>query len=159
MNFGSFLKEILKIISFMGIQYAFGKKGSFPYGILLKFSLLKISIIVVICDMIQTIFLLNLIELSFDKIGFLKKIIEKFKHSEESENKNRFRERFKKLGAFGLFFIAALPYAGGAISGTIFAFSIGMKKKKAFIIITLGCILGAIIFYLGFSGLLTIFKY
>jgi uncharacterized membrane protein len=158
MNFNTIIKESLKIISFMGVQYAFGKKGSYPYGILLKFSLLKISIIVVICDMLQTLFLLHLIEVSFDKIKFLKKMVNKIKHSEESEDRSKFRDKFKKWGAWGLFFVAALPYAGGAISGSILAFSMGMGKKKAFIIITLGCILGALIFYLSFAGILTLFK-
>ncbi len=158
MNFNTILKESMKIISFMGVQYAFGKKGSYPYGLLLKFSLLKISVIVVICDMLQTLFLLHLIEVSFDKINFLKKIMDKMTHSEESENRNKFRDKFKKWGDWGLFFVAALPYAGGAISGSILAFSMGIEKKKAFIIITLGCILGALIFYLSFTGILTIFK-
>jgi uncharacterized membrane protein len=108
--------------------------------------------------MIQTAFLLNAIELSFDKINFLKKITYKLKNPEKAENKNKLRTIFKKWGDLGLFFVAALPYAGGAISGSILAFSMGISKTKAFIIITLGCILGAFIFYLGFTGILTIFN-
>jgi len=155
MSFKGIIALALKILSFIGVQYLFGKKGSYPYGLLLKFNLVEITILVIICDIIQTLFLLYLLDLSFNNIKFIKKFKEKLRSSEEKK-KSKFREKLMKWGDWGLFFIAALPYAGGAISGSIVAFSIGMKKRKAFLIITAGCILGALIFYLSFSGILMI---
>ncbi len=157
MNFEKVLATALKILSFVGVQYLFGKKGSYPYGLLLKFNLIEITVLVIICDILQTLFLLYLLDLSFNNIKFLKNIKEKLKASEEKK-KSKLREKLIKWGDWGLFFIAALPYAGGAISGSIVAFSIGMNKRKAFFIIVAGCILGALIFYLSFSGILMIVK-
>ena len=156
MNFSKILAVFLKILSFIGIQYLFGKKASYPYGLLLKFNLVEITALVIICDILQTLFILYLLELSFNNIGFLKKIKEKLKSSEEK--KSKFHKKLLKWGNLGLFFIAALPYAGGAISGSIVAYSLGMKKKKAFFIIIAGCLLGAAIFYLSFSGILMVVK-
>jgi len=156
MSFSKILAGFLKILSFIGVQYLFGKKGSYPYGLLLKFNLVEITILVIICDILQTLFLLYLLELSFNHIGFLKKIKEKLQTSEKKRSK--FHNKLLKWGDWGLFFIAALPYAGGAISGSIVAYSLGMKKKKAFLIIVAGCILGAGIFYLSFSGILMVVR-
>ena len=58
--------SIWEIISFFAIQYALGRRGSFPYGLLVKLTLLEISVLVVISDMIQTFLLLNF-------AGFLRK--------------------------------------------------------------------------------------
>jgi hypothetical protein len=58
------LDGLWKMVVFIGIQYALGRRGSYPYGLLVHFSLVKITIIVVISDVIQTIALLNLFEYS-----------------------------------------------------------------------------------------------
>jgi uncharacterized membrane protein len=63
----------------------------------------------------------------------------------------------EKYGSTGLIFIAALPYGGGALTGSIVAVSIKMDKKKAFVLITIGCIIGSMLYYLGFAGILTLF--
>jgi len=153
MNFNVFYQNALKLISFVGMQYAFGKKASFPYGLVLKFSLEKIAIIVIFSDIMQTFFLLALLDISFKKIPCLRKLREKFKKKEKRTEKSRI-SKFKRWGSFGLFFVAALPYAGGALTGSILSYSMGIKKKKAFFIIVGGCTLGAAIFYLSFSGIL-----
>jgi hypothetical protein len=52
--------------------------------------------------------------------------------------------------------IAALPYGGGSLTGSIFAISLKLPKKKAFVLIIVGCIIGSMIFYLVFAGIISL---
>ena len=147
--------EIGKILSFIGVQYTLGRRGSYPYGLLIHFSLIKITAIVVVSDMIQTVFLLH----SLDAVILcLKKIRTRLRRRpEESIPREKPRwERLRKHGALGVFLVAALPYAGGALSGSILATSLKMRRRKAFLVIIAGCILGSILFHLGFTGILAL---
>jgi hypothetical protein len=54
------LDELWKIVLFIGVQYTLGRRGSYPYGLLVNFDLVKITLIVILSDMIQTAVLLNL---------------------------------------------------------------------------------------------------
>jgi len=153
------LDELWKIILFIGIQYTLGRRGSYPYGLLVDFNLVKITFIVIISDMIQTLILLNLFEYSFEKIPFLKK----FKNwletrKKKSESKKTFWVRLKKWEGLGIIAVAALPYGGGALSGSILAVSLKMNKKKAYFLIITGCVIGSILFYLGFAGIISLLK-
>ncbi|MFQ6081956.1 MAG: small multi-drug export protein [Candidatus Aminicenantia bacterium] len=155
MSLDKFAKETGKLIVFFGIQYALGRRGSFPYGLLVKYNLLKISVLVVISDMFQTLFLLYFFEYFIKRLKWVKKLKERLKKKEPGSQKNRL-EKFKKIGGVGVLLISALPYAGGALSGSILATSMRMEKKKAFGIITMGCVIGTCIYYLGFTGIIEI---
>ncbi len=100
----SFIDELWKMVVFIGIQYTLGRRGSYPYGLLVHFSLVKIT-------------------------------------------------KWKEVAVV---IIAALPYGGGALSGCIIAYSMKMKKRKAFFLIILGCIIGSTLFYLGFYGIIEV---
>ncbi len=157
----AYLNELWKMVVFIGIQYTLGRRGSYPYGLLVHFSLVKITIIVVISDVIQTIALLYLFEYSFDKIPILKKLKhcltkKKKKKYPNGKSKKSFWEKITKWREVGVVIIAALPYGGGALSGSILAYSMKMKKKKAFFFIILGCIIGSTLYYLGFYGIIEI---
>jgi uncharacterized membrane protein len=151
------LKGFTEILSFIGVQYLFGKRGSFPFGLILKFGLIKISFLVILSDMILSIFLLNLLPHSIKKIKNLR-LVKRFLWREKNKSENLFRKYLKKFGKSGLLIISALPYGGGALTGTIVATSIKMDKFKAFILITIGCIIGTTIFYMIFSGIFIILK-
>lgn len=151
----SIIQEIGKILSFIGVQYTLGRRGSYPYGLLIHFSLFKITAIVVLSDMIQTVFLLR----SLDAVlGWLKRFRARLRKSPANpvKSEKRFWERFRRYGALGIFLVAALPYAGGALSGSILAVSLKTDRRRAFFIITAGCILGSVIFHLGFTGILAL---
>ena len=158
MTLAKILDEIWKIIVFIGIQYSLGRRGSYPYGLLVKFSLIKITIIVVISDMIQTVLLLNLLDFFTQKISWLRKWRNRAEEKEKARSQTSFRAKLKKYGNLGLIIVAALPYGGGALSGSILAFSMKLDKKRAFLFITIGCIIGSILFYLGFAGIISLVK-
>ena len=153
-----FLEQLWKIVVFIGIQYALGRRGSYPYGLLVKFSLVKISLIVIISDIIQTLILLHVFELSFEKIGWLNRWKSRLDRGKNKETKRSLWIKIKKYGAPGLILVAALPYGGGALTGSILAFSLKIEKKRAFLFIIIGCIIGTILFHLGFLGLVAMFR-
>jgi len=174
------LKSIWLLLGFIGIQYSLGRRGSYPYGLLLGFSLFKITAIVVVSDMIQTALLLNLLVYTRQRYRCLKQRWQN-KHRYKLNNvstttstadpacfenpqppikpnkKKKLTQLLEKYGSAGLIFIAALPYGGGALTGSIVAVSIKMAKPKAFVLITIGCIIGSFLYYLGFLGIMSIF--
>jgi len=155
----TYLNILWKMIVFIGIQYTLGRRGSYPYGLLVNFSLIKITILVVISDAIQTIALLNIFEYSFEKSPILNKLKNHLTKKRKKKNlngksKKSFWAKTTKWKEVSVVIIAALPYGGGALSGSIMAYSMKMKKKKAFLLIFLGCIIGSILFYLGFYGII-----
>ena len=149
--------SIWEIISFFAIQYALGRRGSFPYGLLVKLNLLEISVLVVISDMIQTFLLLNFAGFLRKHLNFLSTLKKKLRKKPKPKKSNKW-EKLKKIGPLGLLLVSALPYAGGALSGSIMAASLKMKKTKAFLIIILGCIISTCLYFLGFAGVISIFK-
>jgi uncharacterized membrane protein len=165
------LKKIWQIFSFIAIQYSLGRRGSFPYGLLLGLSLFEITTIVVISDIVQTILLLNFLVYTRQRFKSIYKKLKLDKNEANNENiiavkkkekqvqkRKKLTEWLEKNGSAGLIFIAALPYGGGALTGSIVAVSIKMNKKKAFFLIIIGCIISSFLYYLGFTGLLFFFK-
>ncbi len=123
---------------------------------------MKISILVIISDIFQTIILLNFFVLMKDlfrklMVHFKGKKTEK-KKTEGEKPRNKLKAFMKKHGTIGLITISALPYGGGALTGSLIAVSLKIPKFKAFIYIIIGCIIGTSLYYLIFSGVLTIFK-
>jgi uncharacterized membrane protein len=149
--------SIWEILSFFAIQYALGRRGSFPYGILVKLNLLEISILVVISDMIQTFLLLNFAGFLRKHLNFLGALKKKLRKKPKPKKSIKW-EKLKKIGPLGLFLVSALPYAGGALSGSIMAASLKMKKTKAFFIILSGCIISTCLYYLASAGVISILK-
>jgi uncharacterized membrane protein len=154
---GDFLDQVWKIIVLMGTHYALGRRGSYPYGLLVNFSLVKITVIVLISDMLLTVALLHLFELSIEKVGFLRKLKSRLHKKENQESQKSFWGKVKKWGWLGIIIVAALPYGGGTLTGSLLASSLKMGKKRAFLFITIGCIIGAILFYLACIGILAVF--
>ncbi len=158
MTFKSILFLVVKLGSFISVQYLFGKKASYPYGLLLGFDLFEITLLVIACDIAETAFLLQIFHFSGERVKWLNKIHSLLIKKETEPSKSKIRERLMRYRKLGVFFVSILPYAGGAISGSILSYSLGLKKKESFFIIVLGCIVGAGIFYLGFSGFFAIIK-
>jgi uncharacterized membrane protein len=152
------IKQISKIISFIAVQFLLGKRGSFPYGILMHFSLLEITMMVIVSDIIQTCLLMSFMQW-FKKVPLPGKIKAKLEHRKKTKllkEKPHLWQKLKQRGCWGLFTIAALPYGGGALTGSIVATSMGIDRKRAIFLIIGGCILGTMLFYCFFSGVLMV---
>ncbi len=109
--------------------------------------------LVVISDIIQIIVILNFFEFFVNKLDVITKIKKKFWKNVENSGKNRL-EKFKKYGDWGVLLISALPFAGGALSGSILAVSLEYKKLKAFFLILSGCMIGTLLYFVGISGIM-----
>ncbi len=157
-----FFDDAWKIFSFFGIQYIFGRRGSYPYGLLVNYSLIKITILVLISDVLQVLLLLNFLDFLKSKISWLRKKNQDYEMENQGGGshgrKHKFWNRLKELGGFAVILVAALPYGGGALTGSIFANSLGIPRVKSFFLIISGCVIGAILFYLGFAGILGLVK-
>ncbi len=147
----------MRVASFLGVQYLLGRRGSFPYGLVLKFNLLEISLLVIISDFIQALVLLNFFEYAVKNIKWIQKLMDIFRRWRKERPPGKLTLYFRKKGAWGLFLISSLPYGGGALAGSIMAISMRFNKSRAFLIIFSGCILGTFIFYLGFAGIISLF--
>jgi len=148
------IREIGRILSFLAVQYTLGRRGSFPYGLLMKFSLEKLSLLVVFSDLLQTLTLLHFFDACVGKWRWLRNLRRKLTHSEEERS---LRNRLKRAGNWGLVVVSALPYGGGALTGSILAVSLHIDKRKAFAAIMSGCVIGTLLWYLVFAGILTVF--
>ncbi len=147
------MHEIWKMTAFIGVQYILGKRGSYPYGLMVGFGLYKITLLVIVSDIMQTLLLLNFFDYFSRKIAWLKKKKEGCETRKKEGVRKKLWKTLKQWGAPGIMVVAALPYGGGALTGSILAMSVRMEKKKAFYFIVSGCIIGAILFYLGFTGI------
>jgi uncharacterized membrane protein len=148
------MADTWKIAVFLGVQFLLGRRGSFPYGLLAEFSLIKITLLVIVSDIIQALLLLNFFDFFSRKIPWLKKKIHKCDMEKQEVYTGKWWTKIKKWGTPGLVAVAALPYGGGALTSSILAVSANMNKKPAFFLIVAGCIIGSMIFYLGFSSML-----
>ena len=140
---------MLKILTFFWIQYTLGRRGSFPYGILVHFSLIKIFALVILSDIIQIILLLNFFDFFINKLSILNKIKKIFMNNSSDKKKNRL-SKFEKYGDWGVLLASSLPFGGGALSGSILAIALKHNKVKAFFIVLAGCIIGTYLYYIGF---------
>jgi uncharacterized membrane protein len=143
------MRKIVEIITFLGVQTLLGKRVSFPYGLLIGLDLLEITALVVASDMAQTFILLNCFDYITTKLQFLKK--------RESPT-SRLKNKIETWGIPGLIAISALPYGGGALTGSILAVSANIRKTSAYWSIVTGCIIGSLLFCLGFGGIMSIFN-
>lgn len=143
------MPEFAKIITFIGVQTLLGKRASFPYGLLVGLNLFEITALVVANDMIQTFVLLNC-------FGYLKSKFPMFKTKERA--KKRWKEKIETWGFPGVIAVSALPYGGGALTGSILAISTNLNKIRAYWSIVAGCIIGSLLFCAGFGGILNLFQ-
>lgn len=147
------MHEIWKIAAFIGVQWLLGKRGSYPYGLMVGFGLSKIMVLVIVNDIIQTFLLLNFFDYFSRKIAWLRRKREKSKTPKREGVCKKLLKTLKQWGALGIMVVAALPYGGGALTGSMLAMSVRMEKGRAFCFIVAGCILGAVLFYFGFTGI------
>lgn len=136
-----------RFISFMGIQYALGRRGSYPYGLLVNLSLFQIFLLVILCDALQTITLL----LFFDRLPGIRQLLEKKQNRLKEKNSRRWPQYISKYRYSAMVFISAIPYGGGSLSGSFLALSTGSPKFKSFLLILSGCVLGTLVYHAVFS--------
>lgn len=152
------MAKVWKIVVFIGIQCLLGKRGSYPYGLMVGFGLYQITLLVIANDIIQTLLLLNSFEYLSGRIAWMNKRRYTCEPEKQEASGKKWRKKLEKWGAPGLIAVAALPYGGGALTGSILAISMRLEKRRAFWFIIAGCIIGSLIFYFGFIGIQSVLE-
>lgn len=117
-------------------------RGSIPFAILvLKWdpvAVLLLAWFVNCLVMFPVYFLLSLIVPFFERFSFVRNSLQKI-HEKSSK-------LVKKYGFFGLMVFVGIPLPGtGVYAGTIAAFLLGMKKRRAFTSIAIGAFIAAVL--------------
>jgi uncharacterized membrane protein len=146
------LTDIWQILGFIAVQVTLGRRGSYPYGLLLRYSLTQISLLIILCDAVQILILLTSVDSLIRRLPWLARHFERRREKRISRPPTHWLNRITKHRFPALVFISALPYGGGALSGSLFALSCQCDKPKAFVFIIIGCILGTLIYHLTLSG-------
>ncbi len=145
---------IAVIVTLLGIQLLFGKKASFPYGILMGLSPLTIGVIVVLSDF-GLIFFVRFLANNFMRFKWFKVIRDRFFINEQKVEQSRWLLYLQNLGRLGVVVVVATPLAGGVWSGSILSKMLGLKDLESFGLIALGTVIGCAIFVLGFQGIIS----
>lgn len=150
------LEKTGKILGFMVIQYTLGRRGSFPYGLLVKFNLLQIGVMVLLCDLLQTVFLLKLFGELWKHSTFLRRLRVCFMKAGRKEKRRRLPAVIQSNPGLILVLVSALPFGGGALTGSLLATSFLRQGTTAVVPIMTGCAVGTGLYLLGFCGILKI---
>ena len=146
-----------RALSFLLVQYTLGRRGSYPYGLWMGYSLTVVSLLVFCSDLIQIMVLLRGLDSLRPWWGRMRQHLPVRRWRRPAEGRMPSR-RWAQWGAWGVFLVSALPYAGGALSGSLVAVSIRLKQSRAFWVISAGCLMGTLLFHLGFSGVIRAVK-
>lgn len=144
----NFWQQTWKLLSFMGVQYILGRRGAYPYGLLIKLSLIEITFLVILCDALQSVALLTLLE----RIPWLSRLLEKARTRRREKKRWAWLQRLDSHRFMAMLIIAAIPYGGGALSGSLFALSTSSPRFKSFLFILTGCFLGTMLYHALFSS-------
>jgi len=144
---------IIHSLMLLALHLVFGKKASFPYGIMVGFFPTAIGLVITALDFA----LIYLVAEIFENTTRIK-IFRKWKEmeilkSEKMKSTKRFRY-FNHLGKIGLVGVVIVPFTGGIYSAYFLGNMLKLSKKASYLLTCLGAILGNLLFALSSMGLL-----
>jgi uncharacterized membrane protein len=114
-------------------------------NILLLAPFFMLSIFLSILVVVLLYFFLDLFHKYLLKWNFYSKVYHKFIEKMQKKHQ-KFEKKFNDIGYWALFIYVALPIPGtGAWAGTLFAWLLGLDKRKALVAISLGLLASGII--------------
>lgn len=148
----STLYWIVILLTLIAIQFTLGKKGAFPYGVIVGLSPVLIGVIVVLCDFALIPFAYWLIR-GTRRIGWLERKRRKLELSEEKMRRRPLLQTLRKAQFFSVAAVTATPFAGGVWTGAVLSHLFGFKAPQAYLSIAIGAVVGGAVFVLSFLGL------
>jgi uncharacterized membrane protein len=143
---------IVILLTLIAIQFTLGKKGAFPYGVIVGLSPVLIGIIVVLCDFALIPFASRLIR-GTQRIGWLERKRRKLELNEEKMRRWPLLQVLQKAQFLGVAAVVATPLAGGVWTGAVLSHLFGLKTTQAYLSMGVGAVVGSAIFVLSFLGL------
>jgi uncharacterized membrane protein len=147
------LKLAFVLLTLIGIQFVFGKKASFPYGILMGLKPVPIGAVVLACDLALIPLALAALQGAL-KIRWLPWWNRQLGLSEARLNRSHFSRYLQSLGKLGLVLVVSIPLSGGVWTGTVISRLLGLKRSENYLYIGLGSLIGCAIFVLSFIGVI-----
>ena len=152
----SFLTEEI-IIFIISMVPLIELRGAIPIGLVLGVSPLLTFVLTYPASLIPAPFIILLIEPIFkilEKIGFMKKLIERIIY----RTRDKHALKIEKYGYIGLFIIVAIPLPGtGVWSGSLAAALFKLDFKKSMVMIMLGNFVAAVVILFISMGVLSFF--
>ncbi len=150
------LLKLGKIASLIITQYTLGKKAIYPVGLAYGYSLWFLTIFVTISDIILIPFAYRVLHISRSNIKLLNILHQKLLKKKEKLEKGKYFHLFYNFGKLAIVGITATPFSGGVWTGTILSNVLHLEFKQTFLLVSIGSAIGAMIFYLSFTGILSI---
>ncbi|MFH1540402.1 MAG: small multi-drug export protein [Elusimicrobiota bacterium] len=135
------------------LHYFINRFFVIPFGLVAGFGWWGVFAIAVGGDIVQMFLYFYLLEGSGvnKKLG---KIISKRFPSQEKVEKTKMVKKVRRLGYLGIIILAALPvYFGGMYSAVLISHLLHLNRKKSYIYLTIGAIVGAAILTIGIGVL------
>ena len=130
-------------------------RGSIPLGLLLGLDIIPVFMISLFGGIIVIPILFVVLDHVFPILRKIK-IIDRLYILWENKVRKRYK-RYSNWQMFGLMIFVSIPLPGsGVYSGTFIAFLLGLERKKAFVVISLGALLAGIMVTLISLGALNV---
>ncbi len=130
-------------------------RGSIPLGLLLGLDIIPVFMISLFGGIIVIPILFVVLDHVFPILRKIK-IIDRLYILWENKVRKRYK-RYSNWQMFGLMIFVSIPLPGsGVYSGTFIAFLLGLERKRAFVVISLGALLAGIMVTLISLGALNV---
>ncbi len=144
-------------LSFLVTHIALGRKISLPSAIALGGDVYTLLVLGIALDIVQIPFFLYVYSHS-TKIGVFSKIAERIGKKKERISSSRLMHWAQRWGKYGTIVIAAMPIQGGGMwSGVLLAHALNMERWQAYLLLTIGSVIGCTIIAFGTSGVMSLF--
>lgn len=125
----------------------------------MEFSILEISLLIILSDLVLMFLVDMIFSRSVDKLTLFQNIRSKSERFQERMKGHRLSTALISLGWLGPLTITAIPFAGGVWSGMALSRIMGLSHKKTLFAVSLGAVIGCLIFALAALGVLSIIDF
>jgi uncharacterized membrane protein len=153
----NFYKGFLVILGLVVTQLLLGKKGAFPYGIVLGLNLYLIASVVIITDLILMLLLEEMITYSGQRFKYLRMIHIKLRKWQNYLEHSALGKKILPIGKAGTLILTATPFSGGVWTGLAVSRILTLRTNETLWLVGAGSIIGCGIFLLAAMGLVQLF--
>lgn len=151
-----FLKTLINYSILIITQITLGKKGSFLYAIIFNMNLYVISVVIIISDIILMLFVGSLFQVTTKHVFPFTLLKRGAENKEQKLKKSKLAEQIIKIGKLSPMILTAIPFAGGVWSGMALSKILKLSNKEAYWLVSIGSVIGCIIFLLGALGIINL---
>jgi uncharacterized membrane protein len=152
-----FYKGFFIISGLVVTQLLLGKKGAFPYGIVLGLNLYLIAIIVIITDLILRVLLEGMMTVTRQRIKLIRIIHIKLHKWQIRLEHSKLGKKILSIGKAGTLILTATPFSGGVWTGLAVSRILTLRSNETLWLVGGGSVIGCGLFLLAGLGLVQLF--